>query len=40
LVGCTSVPVKIPTVMKKQYDVLGEGEGSVTTVKGTVIKYK
>jgi hypothetical protein len=28
LVGCSSVPVTIPTVMDKQYDVLGEGEGS------------
>ena len=32
LVGCFSVPVKIPTVMEKQYDVLGEGEGSAVGV--------
>ena len=28
LIGCSSVPVTISTVMDKPYDVLGEGEGS------------
>lgn len=28
LAGCHSAPLKIPTVMEKQYDVLGESEGS------------
>jgi hypothetical protein len=28
LAGCHSVPLTVPTVMEKQYDVLGEGEGS------------
>lgn len=28
LAGCHSVPLNVPTVMEKQYDVLGEGEGS------------
>ena len=32
LVGCSSVPVKIPTVMEKQYDILGEGEGSAVGI--------
>ncbi len=32
LAGCYSVPVRIPTVMDKQYDVLGEGEGSAVGI--------
>ena len=28
LAGCHSVPVRVPTVLDKPYDVLGEGEGS------------
>lgn len=32
LVGCYSVPLTIPTVMDKPYDVLGEGEGSSTGI--------
>ncbi|HUL00844.1 MAG TPA: hypothetical protein VLX29_08320 [Nitrospirota bacterium] len=32
LISCTSVPVKIPTVMDKQYAVLGEGEGSAVGI--------
>lgn len=32
LAGCYSVPLTVPTVMEKQYDVLGEGEGSAMGV--------
>jgi hypothetical protein len=28
--GCVSQPLKIPTVTKRDYDVLGEGKGSAT----------
>ncbi len=30
--GCTSVPVKIPTITEKEYDVLGDGEGSAVGI--------
>jgi hypothetical protein len=32
LFGCTSVPVKIPTITENAYDILGEGEGSATGI--------
>ena len=32
LAACQSVPVQIPTMLEKQYDVLGEGEGSAVGV--------
>jgi len=32
LAGCYSAPLTIPTVMDKQYDVLGEGEGTAVGI--------
>lgn len=31
-VGCVSQPLKIPTVTKANYDVLGEGQGEATGI--------
>ncbi len=32
LAGCHSVPLTVPTVMNRQYEVLGEGEGSAVGI--------
>src|SRR5437764_15051751 len=31
-VGCASQPLKIPTITKANYDVLGEGQGDATGI--------
>ncbi len=32
LAACQSVPLRVPTVLEKQYDVLGEAEASATGI--------